>query len=97
MEVLLKRRLLCGGDRWMIAEIDARGIPGARRERCLICQSDQVVRRLWAYPADWHTLSDEALAALCDGKLADMPRGRSDVDVRTRAMRPSVSYEELRA
>lgn len=97
MDVLLKRRLLCGGDRWLIAEIDARGIPGAQADRCLVCQSEQVMRRLWDYPTDWHSLSDEALGALCEGVLADMPAAHAGQEARAREGRPSASLDEARA
>lgn len=72
MDILLKRRLLSGADRWLVAEVDARDIPGALAERCLVFQSEHVARRLWHYPANWHSLSDYALAALGEGRLADV-------------------------
>lgn len=85
MDTLLKRRILSGTDHWLITEVDARGVPGARADRCLICQNEQVVRRLWAYPATWHELSDEALVALCDGKLADRASPQPDRSAGARA------------
>lgn len=95
MEILLKRRLLSGADRWLVAEVDAREIPGALSDRCLVCQSDQIARRLWAYPENWHTLSDAALGALCEGKLADVAQRRPDAQPQTR--RPTgESHRELR-
>lgn len=72
MDVFLRRRVSSGANHWLICEVDARSVPGARADRCLVCQNEQVVRRLWAYPAAWHELSDVALIALCDGKLADV-------------------------
>ena len=72
MDILLKRRLLSGADRWLVAEVDARGIPGALADRCLVFQSEHVARKLWQYPANWHSLSDYALAALGEGQLADV-------------------------
>ena len=72
MDIFLRRRVSSGADHWLICEVDARAVPGARADRCLVCQNEQVVRRLWAYPAAWHELSDVALIALCDGKLADV-------------------------
>jgi hypothetical protein len=54
------------GQRWQVRELDASHVPGARAERCLICESTEVIRRLWSYPNDWVTLDDEALWRLCD-------------------------------
>ncbi|NUO63118.1 MAG: hypothetical protein HOQ11_00840 [Gemmatimonadaceae bacterium] len=79
MDILLKRRVLSGHERWLIAEVDARAVPGARADRCLVCQSDQVVRRMWEYPPNWYSLSETALAALCEGTLADVPRRASEL------------------
>ncbi|NUQ20957.1 MAG: hypothetical protein HOQ09_08345 [Gemmatimonadaceae bacterium] len=92
MDTLLKRRILSGTDHWLITEVDARGVPGARADRCLICQSEQVVRRLWVYPTKWHELSDEALVALCDGKLADRASPPSDRSVGARPSQRDSSY-----
>ena len=72
MDIILKRRLLSGVDRWLVAEVDARGIPGALADRCLVFQSEHVARKLWHYPADWYSLSDYALAALGEARLADV-------------------------
>lgn len=76
MEVLLKRHVVRDGERVTVAEINARGVPGALRDECLICESDHAVRRLWRYPADWHHLEDAHVAALFDapyrsGELRD--------------------------
>ena len=72
MDILLKRRLLSGPDRWLVTEVNARDIPGALADRCLVFQSEHVARRLWHYPANWYSLSDYALAALGEGRLADV-------------------------
>jgi hypothetical protein len=77
MDVFPRRRLVCGTDRWLITEMDARAVPGALAERCLVSQSDMVVRRLWHYPADWASLSDVALIALFEGRLADVASPRT--------------------
>ena len=55
-----------GSVRWTVREVDARRVPGARADRCLICDSGEVVRRLWKYPENWTELDDEALWELCD-------------------------------
>ena len=64
MEVLLKRWIVRGSERWTISEVDAREVPGARSDSCLICESDFSVRRLWNYPADWHRIEDTKLLCL---------------------------------
>lgn len=58
-----------GADEWRVREVSALNVPGARGPRCLICESGDVVRRLWKYPADWQELDDDALWELCDGVL----------------------------
>lgn len=52
-------------ERWCVREMDTRTVPGARADRCLICESTDVIRRLWEYPANWEELDDEALWTLC--------------------------------
>jgi hypothetical protein len=53
--------------RWTLREMDARAVPGARAPRCLICESTEVIRRLWNYPRNWRELDDRELATLCEG------------------------------
>src|SRR3954470_3097211 len=61
-------RLLQRGHRqWIVREVSARGVPGARRETCLLCESAEVIRRIWDFPSDWKNADDEALWRLCDG------------------------------
>ena len=88
MDILLRRRVSSGDDHWLISEVDARSVPGARGDRCLVCQNEQVVRRLWFYPPGWHELSDVALIALCDGKLADVATRGSEPRPAERATGP---------
>jgi hypothetical protein len=52
------------GTLWLIAEIDARHVPGAVGLTCLVFDSQSVCRRYWRYPADWIALDDEDLLAL---------------------------------
>ena len=59
-----------GADRWAIREVDTGALPGAPRPRCLICESDDVVRRIWRYPDDWLSLSDDELLRLCGGSVS---------------------------
>lgn len=63
----LRRRRLPNGlsDEWLIREIDCRNLPGAKAPQCLICECAAVVRRVWAYPANWYDLPDETLRLLC--------------------------------
>jgi hypothetical protein len=64
MEVLLKRWIVRETERWTVTEMDARDVPGARGNCCLICECDLAVRRLWSYPDDWHRMEDARLLAL---------------------------------
>ena len=52
------------GTLWLIAELDARHVPGAVGSTCLVFDSQTVCRRYWHYPADWIALDDESLLAL---------------------------------
>jgi hypothetical protein len=61
---------------WRVHEADASQCPGARGERCLIFDGDGVVRRAWAYPADWAELDDDTLWSLMQAappKTVDLP------------------------
>ena len=49
---------------WVVTELDARGIPGARAAACLLFDGPATVRRVWAYPPDWERLPDAGLIAL---------------------------------
>jgi hypothetical protein len=62
-----ERLLQRGGRQWTVREVNARGVPGARRDTCLICESAEVIRRIWDFPSDWRVVDDEALWKLCDG------------------------------
>ncbi|MFL5560228.1 MAG: hypothetical protein ACJ79K_02025 [Gemmatimonadaceae bacterium] len=54
----------------MVAEVDARHVPGACRDYCLIRETDSQMRRIWHYPADWDRLDDAALVALFEAPYA---------------------------
>lgn len=56
-----------GADEWRLHEADARAVPAARGPTCLICESVEVIRRLWLYPSDWRSLDDDTLWQICDG------------------------------
>lgn len=66
VEVLLKRWVVRESERSVVAEVDARHVPGAQSDYCLICETDRAMRRIWRYPADWHRLEDAKLIALFD-------------------------------
>lgn len=91
MEVLLRRWIVRDGERWTITEVDARDVPGARGDYCLICESDLSVRRLWKYPADWHRVEDEKLLALFAAPLVSNAPGRAIVREGTREARPQAT------
>lgn len=57
------------GIAWRVREMDAKHIPGARADRCLIFDSEGVVRRAWSYPRAWAELDDESIWALLDREL----------------------------
>ena len=48
----------------MVAEADARDVPGAQGSHCLILETEALMRRIWHYPADWDRLEDSRLIAL---------------------------------
>jgi len=59
-----------GAHRWTVREVNADAVPGAAAPRCLICESEDVVRRIWRYPDNWLGLSDDDLLRICDKSLA---------------------------
>ena len=59
-----------GGKEWRIKEVSAAAVPGAHRPYCLICESDDVVRRIWNYPDNWAELNEDDLLALCGQSAA---------------------------
>jgi hypothetical protein len=60
-------RVLDQGDhRWTVREVKADTVPGSSAPRCLICESDDIVRRIWRYPENWLGLSDDELLQICD-------------------------------
>jgi hypothetical protein len=60
------RELIHNGVEWRVHETSAGHVPGSRRNRCLIFDSEGVVRRLWEYPDSWQELSDDDLWHLAD-------------------------------
>jgi len=59
-----------GEQRWSVREVSADTVPGASAPRCLICESEDVVRRIWRYPENWVELSDDELIRICDKSTA---------------------------
>ncbi len=51
---------------WRVREMNTGAVPGAHASRCLICESDDVVRRIWNYPNNWRSLTDADLIGLCE-------------------------------
>ena len=76
----------------MIAEVDARHVPGARNDYCLIRSTDAVMRRIWSYPADWHRLDDAKLMALFEAPFAGNEQRRDPAPAASRA-RPEMPLE----
>lgn len=60
------RVLFRDGVRWTVIEASAARTPGAKSYRCLIFDSDGIVRRLWAFPEAWSDLPDDQILALLD-------------------------------
>lgn len=69
------RRIYSDGIEWEIYEQDTTRTPGATHPKSLIFSSQDLVRRVWQYPADWLQLSDGELLTLC-GDVARELRGR---------------------
>ena len=58
------RRCLFAGTVCTVYEADCSGLAGARRDRCLIFESDLAWRCVWAFPDNWRSLSDAELERL---------------------------------
>jgi hypothetical protein len=52
------------GVQWVVTERDCTSVPGARTDRCLVFMSEYAVRRIWAFPRAWRTLSPDELLVL---------------------------------
>ena len=63
------------GVAWHVREMDTTSVPGARAERCLVFDSEGVVRRAWSFPEGWDELDDESIWALLERELP-APRKR---------------------
>jgi hypothetical protein len=60
------RQLLRDGIQWTVSEASAARTPGAKSYRCLIFDSEGIVRRLWTFPQGWDDLADDQILALLD-------------------------------
>lgn len=80
------RELTREGTQWSVHEVDTTGVPGARGGRCLIVESEHVVRRIWSYPPNWASLGDDTLWDLLDRMWAahDAERERLETHCTTR-------------
>jgi hypothetical protein len=65
---LTRRTFLADGLRWTVHEIEAPHLPPGERRRCLIFACDAVMRRVYAYPADWGSADAATLWALSHGR-----------------------------
>ncbi len=77
-----------------MAEIDTRATPGSKGPRCLVFDSDAVVRRIWQYPENWRELSDAALASLIDRVETAPPATESIPPARVNIPRPCATGQE---
>jgi hypothetical protein len=67
------------GTRWTVREIDTSHVPGAHGLRCLIFESEGILRRAWLYPADWAVLSDQQLIEVMESRPGALgPRQTKD-------------------
>jgi hypothetical protein len=60
------RELIREGVRWGVYEASAARTPGAKAYRCLIFDSEGIVRRLWTFPEHWEGLVDEEILKLLE-------------------------------
>jgi hypothetical protein len=58
------RRVNDGKREWVVREQDARRVPGAQQDTCLLFVADDVVRRVWRYPSNWYEADEDQLIAL---------------------------------
>jgi hypothetical protein len=54
------------GTVWTVSEQACAGVPGARRDRCLVFASEHALRRVYDYPDDWRPLPTAALVAISE-------------------------------
>jgi hypothetical protein len=60
------RELFRDGVKWSVHEASATRTPGAQAYRCLIFDSEGIVRRLWTFPENWNQLADNEILRLLE-------------------------------
>jgi soluble lytic murein transglycosylase-like protein len=60
------REVMREGVRWTVWEASAARVPGAKASRCLIFDSEGIVRRLWTFPDAWNALANDEILALLE-------------------------------
>ena len=60
------RELVRDDVKWLVHEASAARTPGAKASRCLIFDSEGIVRRLWVFPDRWEELSDSEVIGLLE-------------------------------
>jgi hypothetical protein len=52
------------GVQWRVVEVDARSVPAAQRDRCLLFCSISAIRRVWQYPDEWFGVEPDELTTI---------------------------------
>jgi hypothetical protein len=60
------RKLVRENVTWTVHEVDTSAVPGARAPRCLVVESENIVRRVWSYPPNWSAFGDDTLWDILD-------------------------------
>lgn len=97
MQESVTRELVRLGSRWRVRELDASAVPGARGSRCLIFESEAVVRRFWSYPRDWANLSDDRLWQIVEPPTEQAASTYAGVPSHAVAERARTLLEDLRS
>ena len=61
---LIHERSAAGEITWSVAEMRCADTPGAQAECCLVFEAPHAFRRVYDFPPDWRSLSDEELLAV---------------------------------
>ena len=62
------------GARWQVREVDARDVPGARGERCLLFEGEGVVRRVWSWTGGGCGVTPVPVGSVMEGSMKVWPR-----------------------
>src|SRR3954468_13485050 len=88
------REIIREGIRWNVREMDSTRVPGARRDRCLIYESEGIIRRVWDFPETWRELSPDELWALVEPRSpAPRPADQNVSENETLATRAATAQE----